>query len=414
MLVAAVAELTLKKPTSFDPNPFPWTDVEGERIVSLLNQLLDAWAIDYPDYSDIISAAVWADHIKCRQRSSFCSARHFDGIEIFNPTHFVDIPINDTSPVDASHIRPYQFRPDNAYWLLEQVGKSLSNIMMYSNATDPLTIYNFTVEQMHDLLENYKVATNSRANRHERPPKDVHSLLNGHGTRFSYNLLLRLFIHILGDVHQPLHTVSRKSVCTPQGDRGGNGIAVKVPQSESTESQTITLHELWDSAGGSFAGNYPDFSTDQARRQATELVARYPPSSTLNASLLEVFITSVRLAQENVYRELRDRRMPCGQVYIPSNSYIDLLIEQSHRQVTNAGYRLAAFLSIFAQSIPQHAANLPPTTRDVKRWKFAALASMLALAASVPALIYLGLVLQRERQHTIKTVALGSPLLDKK
>ena len=40
----------------------------------------------------------------------------------------------------------------------------------------------------------------------------------------SFNL--RLFIHYVGDIHQPLHATSRYTSQYPEGDRGGNSFAL--------------------------------------------------------------------------------------------------------------------------------------------------------------------------------------------
>jgi hypothetical protein len=55
----------------------------------------------------------------------------------------------------------------------------------------------------------------------------------------SFNL--RLLIHYIGDIHQPLHATSRFTSKYPEGDRGGNSFAL-------TSSDGVTqLHALWDS-----------------------------------------------------------------------------------------------------------------------------------------------------------------------
>lgn len=52
---------------------------------------------------------------------------------------------------------------------------------------------------------------------------------------------MRLLIHYVGDIHQPLHTVSRFTKDFPNGDMGGNLFMLK-------ESENVTeLHALWDS-----------------------------------------------------------------------------------------------------------------------------------------------------------------------
>lgn len=52
---------------------------------------------------------------------------------------------------------------------------------------------------------------------------------------------MRLLIHFTGDMHQPLHTVSRYTAQFPNGDRGGNDYML-------TEKDGVNeLHALWDS-----------------------------------------------------------------------------------------------------------------------------------------------------------------------
>jgi hypothetical protein len=51
---------------------------------------------------------------------------------------------------------------------------------------------------------------------------------------------LRLLIHYIGDIHQPLHATSRVDSKYPKGDAGGNFF--KVP----TKSDAKNLHSVWD------------------------------------------------------------------------------------------------------------------------------------------------------------------------
>lgn len=48
------------------------------------------------------------------------------------------------------------------------------------------------------------------------------------------------YLHLMGDVHQPLHTVSLFSRYYPTGDAGGNRVAIKL------DGQPTKLHEFWD------------------------------------------------------------------------------------------------------------------------------------------------------------------------
>ena len=52
---------------------------------------------------------------------------------------------------------------------------------------------------------------------------------------------LRLLIHYVGDIHQPLHSTSRVDSKYPRGDAGGN--LFHVPSKEGAKN----LHAVWDS-----------------------------------------------------------------------------------------------------------------------------------------------------------------------
>jgi hypothetical protein len=55
-------------------------------------------------------------------------------------------------------------------------------------------------------------------------------------------IALAWLYHLVGDIHQPLHTAQLFTVEYPQGDRGGNEICVRVTQA----GQPMDLHRFWD------------------------------------------------------------------------------------------------------------------------------------------------------------------------
>ena len=55
-------------------------------------------------------------------------------------------------------------------------------------------------------------------------------------------IALAWLFHLVGDVHQPLHTAQVFTTDDPKGDRGGNEICVRVTQA----GQPIDLHRFWD------------------------------------------------------------------------------------------------------------------------------------------------------------------------
>jgi hypothetical protein len=55
-------------------------------------------------------------------------------------------------------------------------------------------------------------------------------------------IALAWLFHLVGDIHQPLHTSQLFTVEYPKGDRGGNKICVRVTQGR----QPMALHRFWD------------------------------------------------------------------------------------------------------------------------------------------------------------------------
>jgi S1/P1 Nuclease len=55
-------------------------------------------------------------------------------------------------------------------------------------------------------------------------------------------IALAWLFHLVGDIHQPLHTAQIFTVDYPKGDRGGNQICIRVTQA----GQPMDLHRFWD------------------------------------------------------------------------------------------------------------------------------------------------------------------------
>lgn len=64
-------------------------------------------------------------------------------------------------------------------------------------------------------------------------------LKNPRATTFEKAFFLRFLIHLVGDVHQPIHCITQYSHAHPEGDAGGNLYAIKTVQANN-------LHQFWD------------------------------------------------------------------------------------------------------------------------------------------------------------------------
>jgi hypothetical protein len=149
---------------------------------------------------------------------------------------------------------------------------------------------------------------------------------------------LLFLIHLVADIHQPLHTSARDSATFPGGDRGGNEFSVGVP---GTSKQT-NLHALWDSGAGLFKSLDRPFSKSDRHSielQATELARALPKprSSVLRTTPREWAKEGLALARRYVYAT------PEGAV--PSAQYVHMSQQICGRRAALAGYRLADLLN---------------------------------------------------------------------
>jgi hypothetical protein len=153
---------------------------------------------------------------------------------------------------------------------------------------------------------------------------------------------LRFIIHLVGDIHMPLHAVSRFSAETPRGDRGGN--EYKIGEQN--------LHAFWDSAGGLFGERLerPFKPAGQARiREWTQRVIQAYPINRTPEAKNQNFDTwsqeSVALARSDVYRTPMNEK--------PSAEYTARAQDLSMKRIAVAGYRLADLLNgIFDPQTP--------------------------------------------------------------
>ena len=135
--------------------------------------------------------------------------------------------------------------------------------------------------------------------------------------------------HIAGDVHQPLHCVSRFLKSSPMGDAGGNGVFI-APRGN--------LHSLWDGAAGN------ETSDAYVTSYAAQAVAEYPAPARIEKNPGKWIAEGARLAIAEVYTfglETGSREHP---IELPA-SYLENARRVARAQVALAGYRLAAVLN---------------------------------------------------------------------
>jgi hypothetical protein len=143
---------------------------------------------------------------------------------------------------------------------------------------------------------------------------------------------LAFLAHIVGDLHQPLHTVSFISATLPDGDKGGNDYFVRYQHAR------ISLHKLWDRGVDNFVG---DNSSTHADQIANTLMTLYPQSyfaQRVNHLEAERWKEEgMSLAKEVVYATPYNQEI--------SAEYIQNARLFAGQQVALAGYRLGNLLN---------------------------------------------------------------------
>lgn len=140
---------------------------------------------------------------------------------------------------------------------------------------------------------------------------------------------LSWLLHMVGDVHQPLHCTTRVSEAAPLGDNGGNDVYVK------HKGKKMRLHWFWDSCLG-LSGD--PLAAVQFAKTLTPSAAKAASNITTKSWIKESF----QLAQNNVYVS---PILPGNGPFDVSEDYALNTIDLSKKQVELAGERLAKILN---------------------------------------------------------------------
>lgn len=213
-----------------------------------------------------------------------------------------------------------------------------------------------------------------------------------------WNMGLRLLIHIIGDLHQPLHTSSAISRTFPNGDQGGGHITVKIPgnmvksltevlrlekdhnddwqkdgvdsdgspahlnswRNEGAYEQHWSLHSIWDSALGIYTDSWPVSNEEEMLKEAEKLMAEVPPETFGNRlksgrkalDFHDIANDSHDVAVKHVYNgidfENIPNPLPLSEDYIKKNRKI------AREQLALGGYRLSKVLEIIVEDLEAH------------------------------------------------------------
>jgi len=145
----------------------------------------------------------------------------------------------------------------------------------------------------------------------------------------SYDLVWLL--HLVGDVHQPLHTTSRFTHSQPDGDAGGNHVKIHC----GSRCGAVELHAFWDDVLG----------TSAHAQDAINAAKQLPKPSAQLAAIADESVwidESFKAAKANVYVQ------PIGVGAGPfalTNGYRSAALRLAKQRVALAGTRLANLLN---------------------------------------------------------------------
>ena len=171
-------------------------------------------------------------------------------------------------------------------------------------------------------------------------------LNNPSSNDFDKGLSLRILIHVLGDIHQPLHAAAQFSKHFPNGDRGGNLLAL------GKNSVAGNLHGYWDKGAGLL--KVKSLRGQKLNKQADFLLAKSPCKPEKNIlSPQEWALESHQLAIKVAYT------IHYGQK--PNKIYQRKVKQIAEERIVLAGCRLAAILNDIDSKIDRkiNTQNLP-------------------------------------------------------
>lgn len=160
--------------------------------------------------------------------------------------------------------------------------------------------------------------------------------------------------HLVQDLHQPLHACTLYSAEYPDGDKGGNELAVRA------DGNVMRLHGYWDELiGTSDAYLAIDFTATQIANDPLLSAARLEPylaNKELRAWAAESHDYAVALVYLNgrlraaPYLEYQEHRINAEQVPALPPSYTQNARELARFRIALAGYRLAQQIKLILKS----------------------------------------------------------------
>lgn len=156
-------------------------------------------------------------------------------------------------------------------------------------------------------------------------------VLQGQYSDFDKGISLRILLHVVGDIHQPLHASTLFSKRFRRSDKGGNLFFLKANPIANN------LHHYWDNGGGLLISN-KKYNASLLAKRAQSIEKRWPckpQQMTLNP--MKWAQESHRIAIHQAYQKISPGQKP-------TKAYQRQVKAITEHQIALAGCRLAALL----------------------------------------------------------------------
>jgi len=336
-----------------------------------IDGVLKGWEADFPGMSDMVGAAVWMDHLKCTAYTypALCQGGVRPAMFAFDSWHYADLAYNPDhiAGAEAGHEVPALQKRPSSLWALEE---AMATLRQSDN-------------------------------------------------RWSLNFMIRVLIHVVGDLHQPLHDAEgffddQRFGNLSNGDRGGNLIKISDPE----WSNLPNLHVLWDSAAGLYLTEWPlsDDGRDLLAQNASALLKEVGRPNFAHRLLYfgrdeicvrtgtgcaGMFAGWAQEAHELAINVAYSGGISAGGT--PSAEYISRARQVCRRQIVVAGQRLAGLLQAVADRLPDAPASDGADLAAVQGHGGAVNGILVAACAgqSVALFVLAALLMRRQRVATV-------------
>jgi hypothetical protein len=154
-------------------------------------------------------------------------------------------------------------------------------------------------------------------------------------------IALAWFLHLAGDIHQPLHASGRITDVEPKGDLGGN-LFLLTPAGTPRDQQ-MNLHWYWDSIVTYAVDRKDACDGDYLPPLAASMSVKFPVSgfgkSLISASFGDWKLESAKLAMTRVFPSTLERGR------MPDAKYKEDALRISEERLAASGHRIAAILN---------------------------------------------------------------------